>query len=120
MASAATQGGIALAVIGVLLLIVGGGGYAACTQDLASTTGSCGAILIVAVLGLVLLILGILVAVSASRSYTYLAPPVNPAVPPPLVTPVVIEQSVVRVRCRFCGTLGDPSSGRCAACGAPL
>jgi hypothetical protein len=31
-----------------------------------------------------------------------------------------IERQVVKVRCRFCGTLSDEREGRCAVCGAPL
>jgi len=31
-----------------------------------------------------------------------------------------IERQVVKVRCRFCGTLGNEVDGRCPACGAPL
>jgi hypothetical protein len=34
--------------------------------------------------------------------------------------PHVIERQVVKVRCRFCGTLGNEVDGRCPACGAPL
>lgn len=32
----------------------------------------------------------------------------------------VIERQVVKVRCRFCGTLGNEVDGRCPSCGAPL
>jgi len=31
-----------------------------------------------------------------------------------------IERQVVKVRCRFCGTLGNEVDGRCPSCGAPL
>jgi hypothetical protein len=31
-----------------------------------------------------------------------------------------IERQVVKVRCRFCATLGNEVDGRCPACGAPL
>jgi hypothetical protein len=31
-----------------------------------------------------------------------------------------IERQVVKVRCRFCGRLGDERDGQCPACGAPL
>jgi len=31
-----------------------------------------------------------------------------------------IERQVVKVRCRFCGTLGNEVEGRCPSCGAPL
>jgi len=34
--------------------------------------------------------------------------------------PRVIERQVVKVRCRFCGTLGNEIDGRCPWCGAPL
>jgi hypothetical protein len=31
-----------------------------------------------------------------------------------------IERQVVKVRCRYCGRLGDEIDGRCSACGAAL
>jgi hypothetical protein len=44
--------------------------------------------------------------------------------PPPSaeahLAPQVIERQVVKVRCRFCGTLGNEVDGRCPWCGAPL
>lgn len=32
----------------------------------------------------------------------------------------LIERQVVKVRCRFCGRLGNELDGRCPSCGAPL
>jgi hypothetical protein len=41
--------------------------------------------------------------------------------PPPGSTPsVVIERQVVKVRCRYCGSLGNEVDGRCPYCGAAL
>ncbi len=31
-----------------------------------------------------------------------------------------VEREIVKVRCRYCGNLAHETSGRCAACGAPL
>ncbi|HLN52024.1 MAG TPA: hypothetical protein VK455_08260 [Thermoplasmata archaeon] len=31
-----------------------------------------------------------------------------------------IERQVIKVRCRFCGALGNEVDGRCPSCGAPL
>jgi hypothetical protein len=44
------------------------------------------------------------------------------ALPSPYATPAThtIERQVVKVRCRFCGSLGNEVDGRCPACGAPL
>jgi hypothetical protein len=46
------------------------------------------------------------------------------ALPPypgmPVATVHTIERQVVKVRCRFCGTLGNEVDGRCPSCGAPL
>jgi len=44
---------------------------------------------------------------------------------PPLTDPSwrtvhTIERQVVKVRCRFCGSLGNEVDGRCPSCGAPL
>ena len=38
----------------------------------------------------------------------------------PTVTTHTIERQVVKVRCRFCGTLGTEGDARCASCGASL
>ena len=51
---------------------------------------------------------------SAKRS----APPTT-ALGVPLFPPV-IEREVVRVRCRYCGSLAREADRRCPACGAPL
>jgi hypothetical protein len=32
----------------------------------------------------------------------------------------VIERQVVKVRCRYCGSLGNEVDGRCPSCGGPL
>jgi len=45
------------------------------------------------------------------------------AFPPPSApwrTVHTIERQVVKIRCRFCGTLGNEVDGRCSSCGAPL
>jgi len=42
-----------------------------------------------------------------------------PPVPPGGVVHT-IERQVVKVRCRFCGSLGNEVDGRCPSCGAPL
>ena len=43
------------------------------------------------------------------------------ALPPAGSVPaVVIERQVVKVRCRYCGSLGDEVNGRCPYCGAAL
>jgi hypothetical protein len=43
----------------------------------------------------------------------------SPHAPPPVATHT-IERQVVKVRCRFCGTLNDEVDRRCASCGASL
>lgn len=43
-----------------------------------------------------------------------------PAPLPGLVGTHVIERQVVKIRCRFCGSLGNEVDGRCPTCGAPL
>lgn len=35
-------------------------------------------------------------------------------------TPTLIERQVVKVRCRYCGNLGNEVDGRCPYCGAAL
>jgi len=38
----------------------------------------------------------------------------------PFTSVHTIERQVVKVRCRFCGALGNEVDGRCPSCGAPL
>jgi hypothetical protein len=38
----------------------------------------------------------------------------------PAIATHTIERQVVKVRCRFCGSLGNEVDGRCPSCGAPL
>jgi hypothetical protein len=43
--------------------------------------------------------------------------------PPPGATVTerwTIERQVVKIRCRYCGNLGNEVDGRCPSCGAPL
>lgn len=43
------------------------------------------------------------------------------ALPPPAVGgTTIIERQVVKVRCRYCGNLGNEVDGRCSFCGAGL
>ncbi len=43
-----------------------------------------------------------------------------PAPGPQVVEKITIEREVVKVRCRFCGSLAPEGTSRCPACGAPL
>ncbi len=43
----------------------------------------------------------------------------SPYGPPPVATHT-IERQVVKVRCRYCGSLGNELDGRCPTCGAAL
>jgi hypothetical protein len=44
----------------------------------------------------------------------------TPGPEPRVVERITIERQVVKVRCRFCGTLANESDVRCSSCGAPL
>ena len=35
-------------------------------------------------------------------------------------SPTIIEREIVRVRCRYCGTLNDTTDSSCSSCGARL
>ena len=39
---------------------------------------------------------------------------------PPAPAYHLIERQVVKVRCRYCGTLGNEGDPRCPFCGAPM
>lgn len=56
-------------------------------------------------------------------------PPPGPSAAPPAaqagasthtVEHHTVEREVVKVRCRYCGNLGDEREGKCASCGAAL
>lgn len=40
--------------------------------------------------------------------------------PPGSVGPTIVERHVVKVRCRYCGTLGNEVDAKCLSCGASL
>ena len=46
----------------------------------------------------------------------------SPYAAPPVATHTshTVERQVVKVRCRFCGSLSNEVEGRCPTCGAPL
>lgn len=68
------------------------------------------------VVGFVLAIIGGILAIIWKP-----APPPAPAQPAPVATQThTIEREVVKVRCRYCGNLGDERDGKCASCGAAL
>ena len=113
---------IGLIVFGLFLAIVGGATYSACASlpTIAGPAPNCSPGIVLLGIGLLILVVGIVVAIAGARSSTYVSSPVDPAVPPPLIQPVVVEKTVVKVRCRYCGAMADPTAGRCPSCGAPL
>ena len=44
----------------------------------------------------------------------------QPAPAPPAAAPVVIEKEVVKIRCKYCGTLNDETARVCSSCGGNL
>lgn len=118
---------VLLLVIGVVLLIVGGWAWAACSAlpTVGGAVPACGGFAVLVVLGIILLVVGIVIAVaSAQGGRRTIYPTTDPAVPPPLIQPVVVQRTVVEqtveVRCRYCQTLNPVTSARCSACGAAL
>ena len=58
-------------------------------------------------------------AQGAAGAPSYQQPP--PARPPPIGgQTTVIEREVVKIRCRYCGTLNDETAKACVSCGAAL
>lgn len=49
---------------------------------------------------------------------SYQGPPVQ--APPATGTTAVVEREVVKIRCRYCGTLNDETAKACVSCGASL
>lgn len=120
-------GGIALILFSLVLIALGAFTLTWCSGPTpAGVTVSCGpgtgAVLAV---GILVLLVGIgLVAGSFLGRRPTLYPTTDPAVPPPIIRPVLIQQTIVQptveVRCRYCGTLNPVSSARCTSCGAAL
>lgn len=120
-------GAIGLILLGLLMSIAGAVGYTACSaQPMINGIGpNCGVALAIVVFGVILLVVGIVVAaIAATGSPRTIYPATNPAVPPPLIQPVVVQQTVVQqtveVRCRYCGSLNPVTATKCSACGAAL
>jgi zinc-ribbon domain len=131
MPTRAAGGGIGLIVFGGFIGLFVWAAYSACQSTLSSSAFSgnvpssgCGVFLAAGLFALFLIVVGIVVTVVSYRNYTYVRPSTNPAVPPPLINPVVLQQTVerqvVKVRCRYCGSLADPSDVHCPNCGATL
>ena len=131
MPTRAAGGGIGLIVFGAFIGLLGWGSYSACQTAAsgapfngAASPLPCGEFLAIGVFALFLIVVGIVVTVVSYRNYTYVRPATNPAVPPPLINPVVLQQTVerqvVKVRCRYCGALADPADVHCPSCGATL
>lgn len=122
-----TAGAIALILIGLLLTGLGVAIYEVCANPLpAGVTANCAAGPTVLLLfGVICLIAGIAIVVApafAGRQTIY--PTTDPAVPPPLIRPVVLQETIVQqtveVRCRYCGSLNAVTATKCSACGAAL
>jgi ribosomal protein L40E len=120
-------GAIGLVVVGLFLAIIGGVIWGACSAQptINGVAPQCGAPAAFAVIGIVILVIGIVAAViAAASSPRTIYPSTDPAVPPPLIQPVVVQQTVVQqtveVRCRYCGSLNPVTATKCTACGAAL
>jgi hypothetical protein len=113
-------GGIALLVFGLLWIVFVGIGFSVCVSSPVGGAGGCAALGFFLIIGIFLMIGGIALIARSQQGARSPPLPYNPAVPPPIVSPVVVQQTVVKVRCRFCGALADPAVGKCPSCGAPL
>jgi len=117
---------VVLLILGVALIIVGAWTWAACSSlPVSGAAPSCGGFAVLVVLGVILFVIGIVVAVaSAMGGRRTIYPSMDPAVPPPLIRPVMVQQTVVQqtveVRCRYCQTLNPVTATKCSACGAAL
>ncbi len=120
-------GGAAMLFLGFILIIIGAVNVASCasTPSGPGFQPTCSTFSALLGIGVLFLIIGIvLIVAAAAYGRRPTPPPYNPAVPPPLINPVVIqekvEREIVRVRCQYCGTLNDETSKTCSSCGAPI
>jgi hypothetical protein len=113
------RGGIPLVIFGVACALIG---IIAVTSCLSVGSGSCAIPGFFLALGVGIILVGTLLILTRPWRPTVLT--YDPAVPPPLVQPVVIQQTIreetVKVRCRFCGGLAPVTATSCPSCGAPL
>lgn len=119
--------GIVLIVFGLFLAVVGAALWSTCSSSVPVTgsTSGCSGFALPLFLGIVLVVLGIVVlALQLGRRTTRIQQAPDPSVPPPLIRPVVIQQTVekevVKVRCQYCGNLFDVTAKTCPSCGAPV
>jgi hypothetical protein len=111
--------GIPLIAFGAFWILLATVGLSSC---LASPSGNCaipGAFLGIGTLVILVGVLVILTSPFRPPALTY-----DPAVPPPLIQPLVIKdtvrEQVVKARCRYCGSLAEVTATACPTCGAPL
>jgi len=118
---------VGLIVIGFLFTVIGAVTWNLCASGptVNGVAPDCGAPVAFVVLGVLILLVGIvLAAVWAAGGRKTIYPSTDPAVPPPLIHPVVVQQTVVQqtveVRCRYCGGLNPVTAIKCSSCGAAL
>jgi ribosomal protein L40E len=118
---------VLLIILGFVTIVVGAWTWANCSAlpVVNGVAPSCGGFAVVLVVGVLLLVVGLVVAVASARGgHRTIYPSMDPAVPPPLIQPVVVQQTVVQqtveVRCRYCQSLNPVTATKCSACGAAL
>jgi len=118
---------IGLIVIGAFLTVIGAASWSICASapTVNGVAPDCGGPEAFAILGVIILLVGIGLAVAwASGGRRTIYPSTDPAVPPPLIQPVVVQQTIVQqtveVRCRYCGALSPVTATKCSSCGAAL
>jgi hypothetical protein len=124
---ASSSPGIVLLVVGLLMAIIGGVTWGSCVSQpaLSGTLPDCTGLAIILVIGVLLFIAGLVfLAVQYTGHTTRIQQAPDPSVPPPIIHPVVIEQTiekdVVKVRCQYCGNLCEVTTKACPSCGAPI
>jgi hypothetical protein len=68
--------------------------------------------------GVIVLFVGLVTVYAGGRRHSVVQP-VQP-LPQPQNPTVIVQREVVRTKCRYCGTLNDPSLLKCQSCGASL
>jgi hypothetical protein len=123
--------GIILGVMGGLVALAGGWIYGSCTAvgggpasvggGNAANPSGCGAVLFMVGVGVVLGLLGALVAARAARTTRFDAGPASRTVPPPIFDPDPRPPAdPATVLCAYCGTPARRGVSRCPSCGARL
>jgi uncharacterized membrane protein YidH (DUF202 family) len=118
--------GASLIVFGLVFVVFGGFVYSLCTTQapVGNLAPNCTGPAVVLGIGIFVIVVGVILVAASGRRPRVIQQVADPSVPPPIIQPVVVQQTVehdvVKIRCPFCGSLYDVTAKACPSCGAPV